>query len=44
MLISPQTPATPSVAQQLNVSILIFDNFYVYSNNITVHYITSSDK
>lgn len=36
MLISPQTPATPSVAQQLNVIILIFYHFYVQSNNITV--------
>lgn len=44
MLISPQAPATPSVAQQLNVNILIFDHFYVYSNNITVYYITSFDK
>lgn len=45
MLISPQTPATPSVAQQLNVNILtFFYHFYVQSNNITVCYITSFHK
>lgn len=45
MLISPQTPATPSVAQQLNVIILIFFIIFMFKVTtllcVTLHHFTN---
>lgn len=45
MLISPQTPATPSVAQQLNVDILIFFIIFMFKVTtllcVTLHHFTN---